>query len=120
MANEKTSKDFELDDLEKPLTEQEMKETTGGEKENLASEIRVPVVTPPPVFTPFPTPQSGGAGNGGGQFVQPPMPAAPAPIIIPVNPNPMQPPPIPFTHSTPAEPKVSEPVAIPILKPPTP
>lgn len=30
MSNDKTSKDFELVELEKPLTEQEMKETTGG------------------------------------------------------------------------------------------
>lgn len=31
MSDEQTSKDFELEDLEKPLTEKEMKETTGGE-----------------------------------------------------------------------------------------
>lgn len=30
MFNDKESKDFKLEDLAKPLTEQEMKETTGG------------------------------------------------------------------------------------------
>ncbi|RAV21487.1 hypothetical protein [Paenibacillus contaminans] len=38
MSNDKTAKDFELDDLEKPLTEQEMKEAAGGEGE------RTPIV----------------------------------------------------------------------------
>ncbi|MEK3912605.1 hypothetical protein [Paenibacillus sp. FSL H7-0331] len=32
MSNENESKDLKLEDLEKPLTEQEMKETTGGGK----------------------------------------------------------------------------------------
>lgn len=30
MSNENESKDFKIEDLEKPLTEMEMKETTGG------------------------------------------------------------------------------------------
>lgn len=30
MSNENESKDLKLEDLEKPLTEQELKETTGG------------------------------------------------------------------------------------------
>jgi len=65
MSNDKTSKDFELDDLEKPLTEQEMKETAGGEGNFAAGpfgkmpdftkvpEIHVPVNPSPSPPNPF-------------------------------------------------------------------
>ncbi|WP_409342243.1 hypothetical protein [Paenibacillus sp. MBLB4367] len=49
MSNDKTSKDFELEDLEKPLTEQEMKETTGGEGIFAAGQFgKMPDFTKPP------------------------------------------------------------------------
>jgi len=86
MSNDKTSKDFELEDLEKPLTEQEMKETTGGVGNNVLSPFFQPQM---PDFTKVPE------------------------IHVPVNPSP-QPKPS-FAFGTPAPLKTTEPIVTPIL-----
>jgi len=107
MSNDKTSKDFELDDLEKPLTEQEMKETIGGA---ITPELHAPVSIPPIVGS-----NSGGGARNftAGQFGQTPTPVAPVTPVIFTPP----PPPNPFSHSIPAAPK---PVSAQIPLPPKP
>ncbi|BAU27987.1 hypothetical protein DFP93_10162 [Aneurinibacillus soli] len=82
MSNDKEAKDFKLDELEKPLTEQEMKETTGGAATGLVPEPYVQVIDGQIKIN-----NPGGSNNfSAGQFGYTPNIKQP-PVIIPNNPG---------------------------------
>jgi hypothetical protein len=98
MSKDKEAKDFQLDELEKPLTEQEMKETTGGAAATppvLAPGLHVQVIDGLiKVSNP-----GGSLGFSAGQFGYVPNMNQP-PVIVPKNPGIQFTPPPPFQPSS--------------------
>ncbi|MFC5530522.1 hypothetical protein [Cohnella yongneupensis] len=82
MSNDNEAKDFKLEELEKPLTEQEMKETTGGDGTALPPGLYVQVLDGL-----IHVDNQGGASNfAAGQFGFTPNITQP-PVIVPKNPG---------------------------------
>lgn len=96
MSKDKEAKDFQLDELEKPLTEQEMKESTGGATPPvLAPGLYVQVIDGLiKVSNP-----SGSSNFSAGQFGYVPNMNQP-PVIVPKNPGIQFTPPPVFNSST--------------------
>ncbi|BBH22522.1 hypothetical protein Back11_38670 [Paenibacillus baekrokdamisoli] len=102
MSNDKESKDFELDDLEKPLTEQEMKETTGG---GTTAPLSPTLPLSPGLYVQVLDGQirvnnpSGSSNFSAGQFGYIASPKLP-PVVIPTNPGLQFTPPPKFEQSS--------------------